>query len=136
MPTFSKDQLASWTGGSWSGTPAAITGFSVDSRRLSPGNCFVALKTERRDGHDFLGEALRAGAGAAFVSKADHSVAIAQLVVADPLAALQAVAREHRKAFGGPVIGVTGSAGKTSTKELLSLALGREAGDVLATEET
>jgi UDP-N-acetylmuramoyl-tripeptide--D-alanyl-D-alanine ligase len=135
MPTFSQDILAAWTGGTWSGTPdAPVTGFTADSRRLSPGHCFVALKTARRDGHDFLGEALKAGACAALVSKADPAVAIAQLVVADPLSALQAVAREHRKTFGGPVIGITGSAGKTSTKELLSLALGAETGDVLATE--
>jgi UDP-N-acetylmuramoyl-tripeptide--D-alanyl-D-alanine ligase len=55
-------------------------------------------------------------------------------VVADPLAALQAVAREHRKGFHGPVIGITGSAGKTSTKELLALLLGGEDSGVLATE--
>jgi UDP-N-acetylmuramoyl-tripeptide--D-alanyl-D-alanine ligase len=135
MPAFSRDILGAWTGGAWSGTPdAAVTGFTVDSRRLSPGHCFVALKTSRRDGHAYLGDALKAGARAALVSRADPSVALPQLVVADPLSALQAVAREHRKAFGGPVIGITGSAGKTSTKELLALALGTEAGEVLATE--
>ncbi|HEY5227633.1 MAG TPA: UDP-N-acetylmuramoyl-tripeptide--D-alanyl-D-alanine ligase [Opitutaceae bacterium] len=135
MPSFDPDVLAAWTGGAWSGRPsAALLGFSVDSRRLAPGHCFVALRTERRDGHDFLGEALKAGASAALVSRHLPDVAIPQLMVADPLTALQSIAREHRRAFKGKVFGITGSAGKTSTKELLALALGGQAGEVLATE--
>ncbi len=135
MPAFDPDTLAAWTGGLWSGRPAsAVAGFSVDSRRLSPGQAFVALSTERRDGHDFLGAALEAGAAAAVVSRANPKVALPQLVVADPLAALQAVAREHRGNFRGTVVGITGSAGKTSTKELLALLLGGEGSGVLATE--
>jgi UDP-N-acetylmuramoyl-tripeptide--D-alanyl-D-alanine ligase len=111
-----------------------VTGFSVDSRRISSGEAFVALRTERRDGHDFLGAALEAGASAAIVAKANAAVALPQLVVRDPLEALQAVAREHRKTFRGVVAGITGSAGKTSTKELLAALLGGEAEGVLATE--
>jgi UDP-N-acetylmuramoyl-tripeptide--D-alanyl-D-alanine ligase len=109
-------------------------GFSADSRRLTPGQAFVALKTDRRDGHDFLAAALNAGASGALVSRHDPRVALAQLVVADPLAALQAVARENRRRFKGRVVGITGSAGKTSTKELLALLLGGEAGGVLSTQ--
>jgi UDP-N-acetylmuramoyl-tripeptide--D-alanyl-D-alanine ligase len=135
MPAFDPDTLAAWTGGRWSRRPeAAPCGFSVDSRRMSRGQAFVALKTGRRDGHDFLGDALGAGAAAAVVARQNPAVALAQLVVADPLAALQAIARQHRRGFRGTVIGVTGSAGKTSTKELLALALGGEACGVLATE--
>jgi len=135
MPAFDPDLLAERTGGRWSRRPgAAPAGFSVDSRRISPGQAFVALKTGRRDGHDFLGDALGAGAVAAVVSREIPGVALAQLVVADPLAALQAVAREQRRGFRGMVIGITGSAGKTSTKELLALLLVGEAGGVLATE--
>jgi UDP-N-acetylmuramoyl-tripeptide--D-alanyl-D-alanine ligase len=135
MPTFDPEKLALWTGGSWSGRPlSAPTGFSVDSRRLAPGHAFVALRTAKRDGHDYLGEALKAGASAAIVARFVPGVALPQLVVADPLAALQAVAREHRKAFLGTVVGITGSAGKTSTKELLALLLGGEANGVMATE--
>lgn len=135
MPAFDPDSLAAWTGGRWTGRPASPpAGFSVDTRRLSPGQAFVALKTPRRDGHDFLGAALKAGAAAALVSRADPKVALPQLVVEDPLAALQAVAREHRRRFPGTVVGVTGSAGKTSTKELLSLLLGGPEAGVLATE--
>ncbi|HXQ80651.1 MAG TPA: UDP-N-acetylmuramoyl-tripeptide--D-alanyl-D-alanine ligase [Opitutaceae bacterium] len=135
MPSFDADSLAAWTGGRWSGRPAcAPAGFSVDSRRLAAGQAFVALKTDRRDGHDFLGAALKAGASAAVVARADPRVALPQLIVGDPLAALQAVAREHRRSFRGPVVAVTGSAGKTSTKELLWLLLGGEDAGVLATE--
>src|SRR5580658_4391363 len=115
MPEFDPALLAAWTGGSWTGRPSAPTGFSVDSRRLSPGQAFVALKTGIRDGHDFLQAALSAGASAAFVSQADPAISLPQLVVADPLSALQAVAREHRRTFRGTVVAITGSAGKTST---------------------
>jgi UDP-N-acetylmuramoyl-tripeptide--D-alanyl-D-alanine ligase len=135
MPSFDPDMLASWTGGLWSGRPAAApSGFCADSRRLQPGQAFVALKTAKRDGHDYLGEALAAGASAAIVARAVPGAALAQLVVADPLAALQAIAREHRRGFRGTVVGITGSAGKTSTKEILALLLGGEAAGVLATE--
>ena len=92
---------------------------------------FVALRTPKRDGHGFLAAARAAGASAALVEVPDSSAGLAQLVVADSLRAFQSVAREHRRSFPGPVVGVTGSAGKTSTKDLLAVLLG---GDVLATE--
>ena len=134
MHSFDPKDLALWTGGSWTGRPVAATGFSVDSRRLSPGQAFVALRTGRRDGHDFLGAARQAGASFAVVARADPGIPLAQLVVADPLAALQAVARGHRRSFRGTIVAITGSAGKTSTKELLSLLLGGDHAGVLATE--
>jgi UDP-N-acetylmuramoyl-tripeptide--D-alanyl-D-alanine ligase len=125
MPTFAAEKLATWTGGSWSPFPGApLTGFNQDTRTLSAGQVFVALKTERRDGHDFLGEARARGAAGALVSRPVAGEPLAQLVVADPLAAFQRIAREHRREFHGPVIGVTGSVGKTSTKDLLALLLG------------
>jgi UDP-N-acetylmuramoyl-tripeptide--D-alanyl-D-alanine ligase len=134
MPVFSPDQLASWTRGRWTAPPgAALTGFTHDTRTLQPGQVFVALKTDRRDGHEFLAAALAAGAAAALVSRADPAVALPQLVVANPLAALQAVARAHRRAFRGPVIGISGSVGKTSTKDLAAILLGGVPA-VLATE--
>lgn len=135
MPSFDPELLEAWTRGRWSRRPeGALTGFSVDSRRLSHGQAFVALKTDRRDGHDYLAEALQAGASAALVSRLDPKVPLPQLVVGNPLAALQAVAAGHRQAFPGTVIAITGSAGKTSTKELLAVLLGGRGGDVLATE--
>lgn len=135
MPTFHPEALARWTGGRWSPAAGAYpTGFCADSRRIAPGDAFVALKTEKRDGHDFLGEALKAGAAAAIVSVENPAVALPQLVVRDPLAALQSIARENRRRFSGPVIGITGSAGKTSTKEMVALLLGSPDGGVLATQ--
>lgn len=125
MPTFAAQKLATWTGGSWSPLPgAAITGFNQDTRTLSAGQVFVALKTEKRDGHDFLGEARTKGAAGALVGHAVAGEALPQLVVADPLAAFQKIAAEHRHEFSAPVVGVTGSVGKTSTKDLLAVLLG------------
>lgn len=95
---------------------------------------FVALKTEKRDGHDFLADALAAGASAALVIQANSTVALPQLVVADTLAAFQTIACEHRRMFRGRVVGISGSAGKTSTKDLLSLLLGGASCGVVATE--
>jgi len=135
MSLFSPIQLAAWTGGTWTTQPATpLTGFAIDSRLVSLGHVFVALKTEKRDGRDFLAAAQAAGASAAMVACADPLIGLPQLVVPDPLAAFQAIAREHRLNFSGKVVGISGSCGKTSTKDLLALLLGGEAGDVLATE--
>ena len=135
MPTFFPDKLAQWTGGRWTARPATpLTAFSRDTRRLRAGDVFVAIKTTQRDGHAFLADAQEAGASAAIVAVADASLALPQLVVADPLRALQAIAGAHRQAFGGRVVGISGSAGKTSTKDLLALLLGGEGSGVLATE--
>jgi UDP-N-acetylmuramoyl-tripeptide--D-alanyl-D-alanine ligase len=135
MPVFAPVTLAQWTGGRWTTLPAGpLTGFSIDTRTVHAGQIFVALRTAQRDGHDFLAAAETAGAAAALVSTPNPALALPQLVVADPLTAFQTIAREHRRAFRGPVIGISGSAGKTSTKNLLALLLGGEAGGVLATE--
>ena len=135
MPTFAPDTLAQWTGGRWTARPAApLAGFTIDTRAARAGQIFVALKTGKRDGHEFLAAAHAAGASAALVATPNPAVALPQLVVADPLAAFHAIAREHRRAFRGPVVGISGSAGKTSTKNLLALLLGGEAAGVLATE--
>jgi UDP-N-acetylmuramoyl-tripeptide--D-alanyl-D-alanine ligase len=135
MPEFPAQLLATWTGGRWTATPrSALSGFTMDTRQLRPGQVFIALRTAKRDGHDFLAAATAAGASAAIVAAPDPSLSLPQLVVADPLAAFQAIARGHRRMFSGPVIGISGSAGKTSTKDLLALLLGGESAGVLATE--
>ncbi len=134
MSSFAPEKLATWTGGTWTRIPeGSITGFNQDTRTLRAGQVFVALRTERRDGHDFMREAQAGGAVAALVSRAVPGSPLAQLVTADALAAFQRIAREHRREFCGTVIGVTGSAGKTSTKDLLARLLGGSP-DVLATE--
>ena len=136
MPVFSPKFLASAAAARWTRLPsveAPVTGFAVDTRHLAPGDCFVALKTPRRDGHAFLAAAKAAGASAAIVSVENPDVDLPQLVADSPLAAFQNIAAAHRQSFPGQVIGVTGSAGKTSTKELLALLLSATPGDVLAT---
>ncbi|MDR1817449.1 MAG: Mur ligase domain-containing protein [Puniceicoccales bacterium] len=147
MPEFSSAFLQEHTAGAWHGTTggatganldAAVNGFSIDTRTLRRGECFVALKTEKRDGHDFLADALAAGAAAALVEHPVAGVALPQLVVADTAAALRQLAAAHRDTLRCPVIGITGSAGKTSTKDLLARMLGKPdtgtgGGNVLAT---
>lgn len=134
MPSFSPTHLANWTGGQWTAAPeVSLAGFTQDTRKLKEGQVFVALSTDKRDGHDFLPAAQAAGASAALVARANPSLSLPQLVVAGPLGAFQTIAREHRRGFRRPVIGVTGSAGKTSTKNLLAKLLGG-APSVLATE--
>ena len=70
MPTFSSADLASWAEGRWTAAPrAAVTGFGTDTRALRAGDVFVAVRTERRDGHDFLGAARSQGAACALVER-------------------------------------------------------------------
>lgn len=98
--------------------PPAITGYSIDSRTLQPGDLFFAIQGRRLDGHDFLHAAFQKGAAAAVVSQVrpEISPSNSQLQVVDTLAALQKLAREYRRCWGKTLIAVTGSAGKTTTK--------------------
>jgi UDP-N-acetylmuramoyl-tripeptide--D-alanyl-D-alanine ligase len=126
-PAYAAADLAAWTDGRWTTPPAgAVTGFGIDTRALRAGEVFVAVRTERRDGHDFLGAARAQGAAGALVGRPVDDP-LPQLLVADPLAALRHIAAHARAAFPGVVIGITGSVGKTSTKELLAALLGAEA---------
>jgi UDP-N-acetylmuramoyl-tripeptide--D-alanyl-D-alanine ligase len=98
-------------------------GYSIDSRTLQPGELFFAVKGERLDGHDFVSQALERGAAAAVV-RADRRAYFpprARLIeVEDTLAALQNLAAAVRRSWGKPVVGITGSAGKTTTKEAIA----------------
>jgi len=109
---------------------AAFSGVSIDSRTTHEGDLFIAIEGERHDGHDHVQEALRKGAVAAVVkqrwlSGLGRRTAREEpyLPVQDTLKALQALARYHRRRLGIPVIGVTGSNGKTSTKEMIAAIL-------------
>lgn len=105
---------------------STLTGISTDTRAIAPGNCFVALAGERFDAHDFLDQAVAAGAAALVVSRAPRAgeLTIPVYLVDDTLVALGDLARFRRRAWGKRVVGVAGSNGKTSTKELLAGALG------------
>ncbi len=140
-PRFTPDELAAATGGRWTGAPpAALDGVSTDTRTLAAGGLFVALRGERFDGHDHLGEAAARGAVAAIVSEAwlaarpaGAAPPLPALSVQDPLAALGAVARHHRRRFHLPMVAVTGSNGKTTTREMIAAILATR-GPVLKTE--
>ena len=104
-----------------------LTGISTDTRQLTPGTLFVALAGEHFDAHAFLDRALEGGAGAAVVRRGTPPVAGLPLIeVPDTLVALGVLARARRRRLpaGAPVVAVTGSSGKTSTKELIRAALG------------
>ena len=103
--------------------PAAIPGVSIDTRTIKPGEAFVAINGENRDGHDFVQTALNAGAGLAIVAEGRAPATDGPLLIVpdDPLAALERVAAAARARMGGPVVAVTGSVGKTGTKEMLRL---------------
>ena len=126
MPSFDPQQVADWTGGSWLNEPnEAIEGFCFDARRIKSGQCFVALSLGARDGHEFLEQAAKGGAVAAIV-ETPKSISLPQLKVADSLVALGAIGAAVRSKFPKPVVGITGSCGKTSTKEMLRCLLGEE----------
>ena len=109
--------------------PVSATGISIDSRTLSPGEAFFAIEGENRDGHAFVSSALERGAAVAVVTDAkreDMPQAAPLLIVADVLQGLRDLARAARARSPAKVIGVTGSVGKTSSKEALRLALSPE----------
>ena len=131
-PTFNRDALA--------------TGYSIDSRTIKPGEVFFAVRGERMDGHDFLDQAFEKGAIAAVVSRdkldtikphvapvrggrvgppAPTRAEVALISVEDTLVGLQLLAQAVRRLWAGPLIAVTGSAGKTTTKEAIAHVLSR-----------
>jgi UDP-N-acetylmuramoyl-tripeptide--D-alanyl-D-alanine ligase len=125
--------IAYWTGAELrapEGDPAEqpATGYSIDTRTLKPGDLFFAVRGERYDAHDFVPAALERGARAAVVSRSADLSAMpgthALLIVDDPLVALQTLATAVRRHWNKRVIGVTGSAGKTTTKEAVAEVLG------------
>src|SRR5579864_9555965 len=104
------------------GLPESISGISIDTRTLQPGEAYFAIKGAVHDGHAFVDAALSAGAALAVVEKAqaDKFAADARLLMVDDvLAGLVDLARASRARLEGQVIAVTGSVGKTSTKEAL-----------------
>jgi UDP-N-acetylmuramoyl-tripeptide--D-alanyl-D-alanine ligase len=109
--------------------PASVSGLSIDSRSIAPGEAFFAIHGDHRDGHEFVPAALAAHAALAVVAadrRAQFPSDAPLLVVPDVLAGLRDLAAAARVRMRGKVIGVTGSAGKTGTKEALRLALSKD----------
>ena len=115
--------LARCGGGRLAGADRRVDGISIDSRTLTPGALFVALKGELADGHEFAAAAAVRGASGLLVER-ELPIDLPQIVVPDTLAALTACARARRRSFAGPVVGITGSNGKTTTKEMIGAILG------------
>ena len=123
--------LARSLGATLGGPDHGFRGVSTDTRTLAPGELFVALRGPSFDGHEFVAQAAAAGAAAAVV---DHAVRadLPQLLVADTLQALGAIAADWRSRFDIPVLAVTGSYGKTTVKEMMA-AIAATRGEILAT---
>ncbi len=139
-PKFSlEDVLKATAGDLVAGAKEKIFyGISTDSRLVKKGNLFIALKGEKFDGHVFVNEAVEQGAAGIIVNDAKVSKDLTNkkvtvIKVADTLVALGDLAREWRKRFFIPVIGLTGSSGKTTTKEMIAAVIGRKK-NILKTE--
>ena len=126
---FDPENLAAWSGGEWvpCAPPGPLSAVIHDTKQMVAGALFVAIRGARFDGHDFIGKAVAGGAVAALVSRAraaglaGHGLPL--LVVDDPLAGLQKMATGYRQHLGLTVVGVTGSTGKTSVKEMIACLL-------------
>jgi len=108
-----------------SGKGVHVSGISTDSRNINPGELFVPLRGERFDGHDYMIQAVRNGAAACLSEEVIAGLSVPVLLVKDSLHALGDIAGAARFRLKGPLIAVTGSAGKTTTKEMLATVLSR-----------
>jgi UDP-N-acetylmuramoyl-tripeptide--D-alanyl-D-alanine ligase len=128
-PLWTAEEIAAATGARLSGAFAEATGASIDTRTLQPGDLFFAIRGEARDGHDFVREALAKGAAAAVLAEEraqEFADAGALLAVPDPLEAMRLLGIASRRRSNAAIVAVTGSVGKTGTKEALRLVLSRQ----------
>ncbi len=133
FPCFTPDELATWTAGTWDGAPVTVRGISHSGQKIPPGALYVALQGERLDGHDFIAQAAANGAAAAMVRRDWRGATKLPLLrVDDTRTALSAAAAQYRRTWKTFVAGITGSVGKTTTKELIA-AFFRASGTTAAT---
>jgi UDP-N-acetylmuramoyl-tripeptide--D-alanyl-D-alanine ligase len=133
-PRFSTDDVLKATGGTLvrPGRSVFFDGVSTDSRTIAAGSLFVPLAGPRFDGHDYIGQAAGSGAAGVLIQKGREGLlkkiaaGVAAVTVTDPLAALGDLARFWRSRFTIPVVAITGSSGKTTTKEMAAAIAGRE----------
>ncbi|MDI6826951.1 MAG: UDP-N-acetylmuramoyl-tripeptide--D-alanyl-D-alanine ligase, partial [Armatimonadota bacterium] len=130
MESLTIEEVIAATGGNLArgNTSAKITGVSTDTRTLKPGDLFFALKGERTDGHAYVQEALEKGAGGIIITEKSNSpqTNIPVVVVPDTLWALGDLASYYRSKFDVRVVAITGSVGKTTTKEMTASVLSRK----------
>jgi UDP-N-acetylmuramoyl-tripeptide--D-alanyl-D-alanine ligase len=122
-PLWTSGEIAAAVGGTASGA-FEVSNVAFDTREVEPGGLFIAMKGERMDGHDFVAQAVEKGAAAALV---DRAIDLPHVRVADTFAALNDLGRASRARSEAKIVGVTGSVGKTGTKEALFAALDRSA---------
>ena len=125
---WTSQELVAATGGTLHGNVVGpLNGVSIDSRAVAIGDIFVAIKGDKMDGHEFVVSALKSGAGVALVSRVtDEMLGVGAVlqVTNDPLRGLENMGRAAREWSRGQIVAITGSVGKTSTKEMLRIALG------------
>ena len=124
MTGYCVSDIAAITGGVLSGDGAAlVTGVAIDSRAVTPGALFAAIPGERVDGHDYIGKAFDLGAACCLAQRVPAGETRPVICVPDTAAALETLARASRARFSFPVLGVTGSVGKTTAKEMVASVL-------------
>lgn len=125
MKHFAIDDIKKWTQGTWiKATNTSIENFCFDTRKLGHNECFLAIKNEHNDGHNYVKMAEEMGAVAALVEYPIPDSRLPQCVVKNTLKAFQMIAKSYRETLSLPCIALTGSCGKTTSKELLALLLG------------
>jgi len=124
--TFDFAEIVEITGGRMTpaGAKGSVTGISTDSRTIRPGELFVPLRGPNFDGHDFLARALRNGAAACLSEEVIAGFPVPVIRVGNTLEALGNLGQAARRRFSGPLVAITGSSGKTTTKEMLAGILG------------
>ncbi len=130
---FTASEAALWTGGRWTHPPqSSMQGALQDSRRVEPGQLYVALPGARVDGHAYIAAAFGAGAAGALCQTGQADPHVPCLEVPDPEEGLRDIVRGYRSQLSGVLIGITGSAGKTTVKDLLA-SMCRAAGPTAST---
>lgn len=131
MPAVELSSIARHVGGVLQGDAVTVTGLTIDSRQVHRGDLFAALSGERVDGHDFVQAAVDGGAAGVLVRR-PLALEVPQVIVEDVRAALGRVSALNRALFRGPVVAITGSAGKTTAKNMLAAILAQQ-GPTVAT---
>jgi UDP-N-acetylmuramoyl-tripeptide--D-alanyl-D-alanine ligase len=122
--TFTKEEIAGALGAHYSGPDGTVQGWSIDSRTIEAGDLFFAIRGPNHDGHAFVAQVLEKGASAAIVDHVPQGCDASRLILVDDVPrALRRLGSWARRQWSGSVVGITGSAGKTTTKEIVAALL-------------